>query len=258
MGFKGFKDFESVRIKATYNIEIGNRIIKAGETIAFFDKIQASGFDEFVKTTRARGGYANKTRVIWEEVNEMKIYFSRGIFSESQFAIMANAQLIETNDVRIYISKREELESDQDGVISCKHIPIKNIYVYERKTGNKLDFIQNEDKLQIDTSYTEVIVDYEFIYQSKAKSVRFGDALFNNFVSIEGITRIKDDETGIVTTGLIRIPKVKITTHMNMRLGPNANPVVPSLKAIAIPVGERHSEYVCEFIILDEDIEADF
>ena len=32
-----FKDFESVKLKATYNIEIGERSIEPGEVIAYFD-----------------------------------------------------------------------------------------------------------------------------------------------------------------------------------------------------------------------------
>ena len=35
-----FKDLEKVRIKATYNMKIGDREILEGETIALFDKIQ--------------------------------------------------------------------------------------------------------------------------------------------------------------------------------------------------------------------------
>ena len=41
-----FKDLEKVRIKATYNMKIGDREILEGETIALFDKIQISNFKE--------------------------------------------------------------------------------------------------------------------------------------------------------------------------------------------------------------------
>jgi hypothetical protein len=43
MDYGSFKDFESVRLKATYNIEIGDRTIVPGETIAYFDQIQIAG-----------------------------------------------------------------------------------------------------------------------------------------------------------------------------------------------------------------------
>ena len=44
-----FKDFEKVKIKATYDIEVGNRKIQKGETIALFDKIQIAGIDSISK-----------------------------------------------------------------------------------------------------------------------------------------------------------------------------------------------------------------
>jgi hypothetical protein len=34
-----FKELYSVSLKATYPIEVGNRLIEPGEVIAFFDKI---------------------------------------------------------------------------------------------------------------------------------------------------------------------------------------------------------------------------
>ena len=67
----GFKDLESVCLKSTYSIEIGNRTIEPGEVIAFFDKIQVAGLHELKEVVAARGGYNNIARVWWETTKEI-------------------------------------------------------------------------------------------------------------------------------------------------------------------------------------------
>ena len=54
--FGSFKLLEEVRLKATYNMKIGNREFEEGETIALFDNIQISGLKEIKDYTAARGG----------------------------------------------------------------------------------------------------------------------------------------------------------------------------------------------------------
>ena len=96
--FGSFKDFESVILKATYNIEIGDRKIEPGETIAFFDKVQISGLNEVSDYITAHGGYEDRTRVIWDRTKELHLTFSRGVFSKEQLALMYNSQLIDMGE----------------------------------------------------------------------------------------------------------------------------------------------------------------
>jgi uncharacterized protein YhfF len=44
---------------------------EAGETIAVFDKIQISNFNEIKERVAARGGYGNAGRVYWETTKAM-------------------------------------------------------------------------------------------------------------------------------------------------------------------------------------------
>ena len=67
----GFKDFEKVTLKATYNIEIGKRTILAGETIAYFDKIQIAGLQELRTIATANGGFDNRAHVFWDVTKEV-------------------------------------------------------------------------------------------------------------------------------------------------------------------------------------------
>jgi hypothetical protein len=81
--------------------------------------------------------------------------------------------------------------------------------------------------------------------------------LTNGYLSLEGKTRVKDDITGQVTTGIIKIPKLKLMSDLSMRLGQDAVPVVGRLDAIAVPTGERGHKKVMELIFLNDDIDSD-
>jgi len=43
---------------------------------------------------------------------------------------------------------------------------------------------------------------------------------------LEGQTKVKDDVSGVIKTGIIRIPKIKITSTLSLMLGRNGNPYV--------------------------------
>ena len=254
----GFKDLESVCLKSTYSIEIGNRTIEPGEVIAFFDKIQVAGLHELKEVVAARGGYNNIARVWWETTKEIKLNFSQGVFSKEQFALFTNSRLLEVAESNpISVSMRESLESDETGVITCKNVPARNIYVYKVEDGSKLQFTQDGKKLTIQNPYVDVIVDYEFDYTDGAQVIKMGQRLIQGFLYPEGKTRVKDDTTGQVVTGLIRIPKLRLMSDLSIRLGAQANPVVANFSAVGVPVGSRGNTYVCEFDVLGDDIESD-
>ena len=76
-GMFNFKDFEKVKIKATYDIEVGNRKIQPGETIVVFDKIQTAGIDGISRYVTAHGGFDDRARVFWETQREETLKFSQ-------------------------------------------------------------------------------------------------------------------------------------------------------------------------------------
>lgn len=73
-----FKELEQCYLKATYPIEIGNRIIEAKEVLAKFDKIQIAGLDEMKRWVSANGGFDNRPHVFWEATKEIDLSFLRG------------------------------------------------------------------------------------------------------------------------------------------------------------------------------------
>ena len=253
-----FKDFENVLIKATYDIETGIRTIKEGEVIARFDKIQIAGLHEVKDYVTAHGGYGDRDLVYWETTRQIDLTFSQGVFSKSQFSTMLNSKMYNiTDDAGIEISAYEEVESDENGIITLKHKPVRDLFVYECDTGRLVEFEQNENELNINESYKEVIVTYVYIYTNGAKVCKIGQRFLNGFVSLEGRTRVKDDETGKVVTGIVKIPKLKLMSDLSIRLGTQASPVVGTFKAVGIPVESGRSSYVSEFCFLEDDIESD-
>jgi len=84
-----------------------------------------------------------------------------------------------------------------------------------------------------------------------------GQALTRGYLSLNGKMRVKDDDTGKVKTGIIRIPKLRLMSDLSIRVGNDAIPQVGRFDAIAVPEGARGQSKVMEIIFLNDDIDAD-
>ena len=253
-----FKSLEQVHLKATQKVEADGKIFEPGETIAYFDKIQVAGLNEFREYVAARGGYDNRGLVYWETTKEMNLTFSQGVFSNLQFGLLNNAKVIKYNENEpLLITKMEELESDENGNIITTEEAVDQIFVYDKDTSEKLFWWKVGRDLKIEGSYKDLIVKYRYNYTGGASVAQIGQRFLRTFVELEGKTRIKEDTSGLITTGIIKIPKLKLMSGLSMKLGSQANPVVGNFKAVCVPEGDRHSSYVAEFIFLNNDIDSD-
>lgn len=267
------KELYSCRLKSTLQIEVGNRLIEPGEVIADFDKIQIANFQEIKSHIAARGGYMNEPQVVWDSTQQVNISFNQGIFSNTQFALMNNARYLKP--VETYpelIGMREILETDQNGRVQLKQVPHCDVYIYDKQTGQKFsrdwgDTVAwkwnggKELEIKVDQNdskaYKELIIDYCFKYNGDKAVVKVGKEFTSNFLWLEGKTKIKDDETGIVKTGILRIPKLKLMSDLSIRLGKQANPQVGQFQACAYPTGSQGSKEVMRLIFLEDDIDSD-
>lgn len=253
-----FKELEQVHLKATQNIEVNGYSFEEGETIAYFDKIQISGLNEFKSYVAARGGYDNRAHVYWENTKELRLTFSQGVFSKTQFAILNNAKMIYTDeDEPVLVTKVEELESNENGYITIQYIPVDQTFVYNKDTGEKLEWARIGDRLKIATGFTNVIVKYRYNYTGGASVAKIGQRCLQGYLELEGKTRVKDDTSGLITTGIIKIPKLKLMSGLSMKLGAQAGPVVGTFEGVGVPVESRHNSYVMEFDFLSNDIDSD-
>jgi hypothetical protein len=134
---------------------------------------------------------------------------------------MTNANLIrnEGKDT-VLISCREEDESNDKGWVQVKHPITGPVFVYIKETGERISGISYYNNLiNINQSYLEVVVDYCYSYNKGYDILTFGHGILNGYLSLEGKMRVKDDTTGQVVTGIIKIPKLKLLSNLSMRLG---------------------------------------
>ena len=253
------KELYDVVIKATYPLEINGKTILENETIAAFDKIQIANFKEAVEVTTAHGGYGDRDRVWWENVKEIELDMNQGIFSSVQLALMTNSRLVKLEDkTSVFLNKRVETESDEDGIIAVPDIPVDYFFIYNRATGEKITTYEVVDNQHCRIEpYTNVILDYQYEYINGGSKMIIGTQLSNGYFTLQGKTRVKDDITGQTRTGVLFIPKLKLMSDLSIRLGRDATPVVGRLKALALPVGSRGNSKVMEMIFLNDDIDSD-
>ena len=255
----GFKELYEVSLKATQSIEVGGMRIEPGETVASFDNIQIANFQEIKSIVSANGGYGNRALIYWDATKELKISFIQGVFSKVQFALMNNTNLISSDgDEIISINSRGNFESDKDGRIFIGKVLREPIFVYNKETGEKItDWTFDAQTIYLKQRYASVVVDYWFDYYNGFSKFLVGRPLTTGFLSLTGKTRVKDDTTGKVVTGIIKIPKLRLMSDLSIRVGNDAIPQVGQLDAIAVPEGVRGQQKVMEIIFLNDDIDAD-
>lgn len=252
-----FKELYDVRLKLTYPIEIKNKNFEEGETVAFFDKIELANLEEIKSMVTANGGFDNRAHIFWESSKGVNLIFTQGVFSKTQYALLNNSALVQNHVNKFLITKREIL-TPEEGIISLKHSPEGKIFIYKQSNGEKIDnfTLIEGTKYQTNEFVDNVIVDYEYYAKGK-DSIIIGQQFLRGYLSLEGKTRIKDDITGQVKTGIIKIPKLKLMSNLSMKLGDGASPIMGVCQAMGYPDGERGNSRVMEILFLDEYIDDD-
>ena len=254
----GFKDLYDCVLKATYDIEIGNRVFKAGEPIVAFDSLSLANFDELKRRATANGGYGNQAWVAWESTQEVHLNFSQGIFSTLHLAILGNSNMSDKGVV-VAVPMHEEKEIDDNLQVQLKYNP-KEVYVYGKKTNVLLNDFNIENNILTFNGvapYTDVDIYYSFDYEN-ANVISIGRQLVRGFLEFTAKTRLKDDMTGKTVTAIIQMPRVKLMSDFSIRLGKDAPPTVGHFAITAYPVGSKGSETVMNFISLNDDVDSDF
>lgn len=254
-----FREIDNITLRATYPFQIGNRQIEKNEPIAFFDHLEIFGLQENSEFVSADGGFGNRSWVFWNTVKEINLQFSKGTMTNEQLALLKNSRLIQSSELdRIEISTTEHLESSAEGIITLSKDFADLLFVYDFNTGEKLQYeILSARSIKINDAFKEVSVYYNYNYNNGYNAFLFDQRLFNGYIYLEGQTKVKDDVSGVIKTGIIRIPKIKITSTLSLMLGRNGNPYVLDFQGRAIPVGPRGQSHVIEFLVLNDDINSD-
>ena len=291
----GHKELYEVVLRAKTPMNFGDRYIEADEPVLYFDNIQMSILTEQSRPVFARGGWGNMPRVIWDDRKEVQFQMVEGVMSSVGMSILLSANVLSEKDRQpLYIHMKEgPLECSMDNVVQLKHWPITYpnkktfIFEYDRSAIQKKlygqYYISPSDQLKIDNgeiekkdilprlaifkdknceipaeNSSEYVIDYYYEYEDEALIYSVEKERFNGLFSLEAKFYSKDENEGINYTNLLYMPKVRIVSSINLRLGERADPTVSTFNIIGLPetVGESKN-LIMEITRLGEDIDAD-
>lgn len=286
----GVKELNEVVLRAKVPMQFGSRRIEAEEPVLYFENISMALISEKNSPTMARGGWANLPRVIWEDRSEVSFTMSEGVMSSISMGVLLSANVTDNKEEKpLLISKREgpfELsEKIVDGktyhVLYLSHQPIyyptKKVFIFEyardvvqkKVYGKQLDVedplnricmaIYEDKDLQEDADIDkEYLVDYYYEYGEEALIYTVQKERFNGLFTLEGKFYSKDENEGRNYTNLIYMPKVRIVSDINLRLGERADPTVSVFNIIGLPETTTDKKsMILEITRLGEDIDEE-
>ena len=282
----GTKELYEVVLRAKTPMQFGERRLEADEPVLYFENVSMSLLTQQATPIMARGGWANLPRVIWEDRSEVTFTLQEGIMSSISMGILLSAKVTSgaQQEEPLLVSRREEpqelYEHDGKNILYLTHKPVmyptKKSFIFEyahdvaqRKVYGKL--LEGEDPLgrsrvavyedkdctinaDINKQY---IVDYYYQYNKQALIYTIQKERFNGLFTLEGKFYSKDENEGLNYTNLIYMPKVRVVSDINLRLGERADPTVSVFNIIGLPenTGNDRKGLIMEITRLSEDIE---
>ena len=249
-------------------MNFGFRKIEEGEPVLYFENVSMAVLSEDSRPIMARGGWGNMPQVIWEDRSEVTFSLTEGVVSSAGFGILTSAKVFsKEKDGTLYIPKKEgpfSLNSDGSYILLEEPIKIKKSFCYSFSRNciqEKKKFSLEGKKLVVKDSnpFEEYIFDYYYRYGDEALIYLIEKERFNGLFSLEGKFYSKDENEGLDYTNLLYMPKVRVVSDINLRLGERADPTVSVFNIIAMPTEtERSRSSLVEIIRLNSDIDGDF
>ena len=267
-------------------MQFGNRYIEADEPVLYFQNIAMSMLSEQSKEVYARGGWLNQPKVIWQDRSEIRFQMSEGVVSQFGLGILLGAKVaLKGVDKPILMHKTEgPMEINDQHQLFLEHWPVENnrkktfIFdyardavqhkIYGKRIAGKsdgfggerpcLELYEDKDlKILADTD-KKYVVDYYYDYGKEAISYTLQKERFNGLFTLEGKFYSKDENEGKNYTNILYMPKVRIVSDINLRLGERADPTVSAFDIIGLPetVGDD-KDLIVEIQHLGEDLDAD-
>ena len=287
--YSGVKELYEVVLRAKTPMYFGSRYIEAGESVLYFKNVSMAVLTERSSPIMARGGWANMPRGMWEDRSEVQFTIQEGVMSAVSMSMLLNSSVLEapTDEVLIIPKTEGPRFLDSNNRIFLEHWPIEDyrdrktfIYEFERDVAQKKVYGKRikginaslwgeegqpcievyEDKgctILADPS-KEYVVDYGYQYKNKALIYLIQKERFNGLFSLEGKFYSKDENEGMNYTNLIYMPKVRVVSNINLRLGERADPTVSVFTIVGMPEKTSDSNnLILKITRLSEDIDAD-
>ena len=272
-------------------MQFGQRYLEKDEPVLYFENISMSMLTEDNRPIMARGGWANLPRVIWEDRSEVQFQLSEGVMSSISMGVLLSADVThKTSEDPLLVSKREgPFELDDEHCLELEHWPVEYpekktfIFQYERDVAQRkmygtrvhgrhsdpfqpdietpcLKIYEDKDLNILADINKEYIVDYYYEYGSEALIYTIQKERFNGLFTLEGKFYSKDENEGLNYTNLIYMPKVRVVSDINLRLGERADPTVSVFNIIGLPEQQNNGKnsLILEITRLDSDIDGEF
>ena len=84
------------------------------------------------------------------------------------------------------ISKQELLESGEDGTFTLSKEPQGLVFVYNKETGEKLEYTREGKIITIGEKFLDVVVNYEYNYLGGGRIVKIGQRLISELFKLGG------------------------------------------------------------------------
>lgn len=284
----GVKELYEVVLRAKVPMQFGSRYIEEDEPVLYFENISMAALNQRTKPILARGGWANVPRVVWEDRDAVEFSLSEGVMSSTSMSILLSSEVATRGkNESLYIHKKEGPTSLINGRIFLQHWPVTNdkkktfIFEYNRDAvqkkvyGKRIEGLKDpldesverpcievyEDReLQIPADINkQYITDYYYEFKDEALIYTIQKERFNGLFTLEGKFYSKDENDGINYTNLIYMPKVRVVSDINLRLGERADPTMSVFNIIGMPehMGGNKNSLILEIIRLDKDIDSD-
>ena len=278
--YSGVKELYEVVLKAKVPMRFGDRELEQGEPVLYFENVKMAILSETSKPIMARGGWSNMPHVIWEDRSEVNFSLTEGVMSSISMGILLSAHmLLKPEKEVIMVPKREgPFSLDNDGCLWLEHMPVFPpskkvfIYEYERDVAQRKVYGEIVDtkvnilgeiipKVHIKDEYVDLtksyIVDYYYNYTNEALVYLIQKDRFNGLFTLEGKFYSKDENEGLDYTNLIYMPKVRVVSDINLRLGERADPTTSVFNIVGMPEKtDESNNLIMRIVRLSEDIDA--
>ena len=285
----GHKELYEVVLRAKTPMQFGDRYIEADEPVLYFNNVNMSLLTEQNRPIFARGGWANMPHVIWDDRQEVQFQMVEGVMSSVGMSILLSANVFQREDEKpLYIHMKEgPMDCSLNNVLQLKHWPVSYptkktfIFDYDRKAiqqkiygkpyiapqdqGKDLSEVLPRIEIFTDKNLSipaennrKYVVDYYYEYRKEALIYTVQKERFNGLFTLEAKFYSKDENEGQNYTNILYMPKVRIVSNINLRLGERADPTVSTFNIIGLPetVGD-YKNLIMDITRLEEDIDAD-
>jgi len=251
----GIQQVNSICIKATCPVEIGNKWFGPNETILYLKDIEAGKLVEENTIRSAEGGHYNPRLIQWVTHNNVNFMVSKGVLSKRDLNFLLDADIVTKEDIVVWT--REEKTSSSDAIVVLDHTPQPGIYCYD-SLGNKVKVDVEDKKVFLSEDYKnqEITVDYSYIIeQAHVYSIK-NNFLSNIIVKAEVQFLLKDDNDGEEYTGILTIPTANIVGNINLIMGKKATPIVGdfAIRSVQSKTESREERSNYNLKILNKDI----